>query len=82
MISNSSISHDMQLIRISSKLIKLEISIILGKQLLFKGTEDGTLKRDIVHYTDALIEVKLKRNSETTLFRLVGNFENVQITND
>jgi hypothetical protein len=50
--------------------------------VLFKGPEDGALQRDIIHYTDAIIEVKLKRNSVTRLFRLVGNFENVQITNE
>jgi hypothetical protein len=81
-VSSSSISPEKQHIRFSSKLIELEISIILGQQIIFKGPQDGALSRDIVHYTDAFIEVKLKRNSETTLFRLVGNFENMRVTND
>jgi len=81
-VSSSLVSPEKQLIRFSSKLIELEISIVLGGQVLFKGPEDGALRRDIVHYTDAFIEVKLKRNAETTVFRLVGNYENVQITND
>lgn len=81
-VSNSFVNPEKQLIHISSKLIELEISIVLGEQVLFKGPEDGALQRDIIHYTDAIIEVKLKRNSVTRLFRLVGNFENVQITNE
>lgn len=81
-VSSSFGSYEKQLIRFSSKLIELEISIVLGGQVLFKGPEDGALRRDIIHYTDAFIEVKLKRNAETTVFRLVGNYENVQITND
>lgn len=76
-VSCSFVSSKKQLIHISSKLIELEISIILGQQVLFKGPEDGALQRDIIHYTDAIIEVKLKRNSETRLFSLVGNFENI-----
>jgi tocopherol cyclase len=79
-VSNSSISPVKQLIRISSKLIELDISIILGQQIIFKGPEDGALRRDIVHFTDAFIEIKLKRNSETKKFSLVGNFENVRVT--
>lgn len=81
-VSSTFVGSEKQLIRFSSKLIELEISIVLGGQVLFKGPEDGALRRDIVHYTDAFMEVKLKRNAETTVFRLVGNYENVQITND
>jgi|GEM_PF-444271 len=81
-VSSSFVSSEKQVIHISSKLIELEISIVLGEQVLFKGPEDGALRRDIIHYTDALIEVKLKQNAGIRLFHLVGNFENVRITNE
>jgi tocopherol cyclase len=76
-VSISTISSQNQLIRISSTSIQLELSIALDQKILFKGPQDGILSREIVHHTDAVMDVSLSFGSQTRLFSLVGNYENI-----
>jgi hypothetical protein len=70
-------SPENQILRITSKAISLEISILYRKKVKFKGPKEGQLSRDIYHYTDALINVCLIQNQKTRLFQLIGNFEDI-----
>jgi tocopherol cyclase len=76
-VSISNISSHNQLIRISSTSIQLELLIALDQKILFKGPQDGVLSRDILHHTDARMDVSLTHGSHTRLFSLVGNYENI-----
>jgi hypothetical protein len=70
-------SNEQQTIRITSSTVEIEISIALAVRVKFKGPMDGTLSRDILHYTDALINLRVSQNGTTRTFRLIGNCENV-----
>jgi len=73
-------SNEQQTIRITSSTVEIEISIVLGVKVKFKGPMDGTLSRDILHYTDAVINLRVSQNGTTRTFRLIGNCENVGST--
>jgi len=76
-ISISYMSPEKQLIQILSKSVQLGISITLDQQVLFKGPQDGSLSRDILHYIDAHISVQLTQQGLTRSFQLIGNYENI-----
>jgi hypothetical protein len=71
------LSRNKQVIRITSKTILIEISITIGNKVIFKGPAEGKLSRDIIHFTDEVIDVSFIQNNKTRMFRLVGNFENI-----
>jgi tocopherol cyclase len=71
------LSRNKQVIRIASKTILIELSITVGNKVIFKGPAEGKLSRDIIHFTDEVIDVSLTQNNKTRLFQLVGNFENI-----
>ena len=67
-----------QIIRIESKSLKLDISINLGKNVILKGPTNGELSRDIIHHTDAVIDVNMIMENNIRQFRMVGNFEKIE----
>lgn len=60
---------------LKSKQIKLEIGFDASKKYMFKGPINGKLSRDILHHSDTQIELKIYQNSETKIYKLIGNFE-------
>ncbi len=76
-ISNLIFSDSNYEFRIISRKIQMDISIITRNKVLFKGPENGSLTRNILHHTDAIININLKEDNKIRVFQLVGNFENI-----
>jgi hypothetical protein len=66
-----------QMIRIESKSLILDISIKIGKNVILKGPTNGELSRDIIHHTDAIIDVNMIIDDKIRQFQMVGNFEKI-----
>lgn len=64
-------------IQISGRNIMMEIHISFQDKVIFKGPAEGNMSRDIIHHTDALIDVKLNVHGTLRTFQLVGNYENL-----
>lgn len=69
-----------QLIQISSKTIQLDILIMYGNKVMFKGPEEGNLSRDILHHSDALIDVTFTDQDKVRKYQMMGNFENIGVS--
>jgi hypothetical protein len=76
-ISNSILDETNHSIQLSGKNIKLEIHISFQEKVIFKGPTDGNMSRDIIHHTDAQIDVQLNLNGTKRSLQLVGNYENL-----
>ena len=63
---------------LKSKQIKLEIGFDAAKKYMFKGPFKGKLSRDILHHSDCQIELKIYQNSETKIYKLIGNIEMIK----
>jgi tocopherol cyclase len=77
-IRSEQVESNKQRIHIRSRELDLEITIITDQQVFLLGPEDGTLRRNIGHYADAQVELRITRGSETTKLNLVGNFEDMK----
>lgn len=66
-----------QIIRIESKSLKLDISIKIGKNVILKGPTNGELSRNIIHHADAIIDVNMIMDDKIRQFQMVGNFEKI-----
>ena len=76
-ISMAPLRKDHLSIYMRSKTLQLEIDIAIGQGVLFKGPNQGSLSKDILHHTDALIDVRLSWQDKKRQFRLVGNIEHI-----
>jgi hypothetical protein len=76
-VSILSSCKDKHEIRISSKTLQIEISITHNHKVRFKGPFNGKLSRDIIHFTDSIIQIRLSENNKSRMLQLVGNFENL-----
>jgi hypothetical protein len=76
-ISNSILDETNHSIQLSGKNITLEIHISFQEKVIFKGPTDGNMSRDIIHHTDARIQVMLNQHGSLQEFTLVGNYENL-----
>ena len=71
------LTHNNHVIRISSNKIHIDISITIQHKAILKGPEEGNLSRDILHHTDATIDVFITENEMTSMYRMIGNYENI-----
>jgi hypothetical protein len=76
-VSILSSCKDKHEIRIASKTLQMEISITHNNKVRFKGPFNGKLSRDIIHFPDSIIQIRLSENNKTRMLQLVGNFENL-----
>jgi hypothetical protein len=76
-VSILSSCKDKHEIRIASKTLQMEISITHNNNVRFKGPFNGKLSRDIIHFPDSIIQIRLSENNKTRMLQLVGNFENL-----
>jgi hypothetical protein len=61
----------------TSKTLQLNISITHKSKVQFKGPFNGKLSRDIIHFPDSIIKIRLTENSKIRMLHLIGNFENL-----
>jgi hypothetical protein len=54
----------------------MDISITHRSKVQFKGPFNGKLTRDIIHFPDSIIQIRLLENNKIHTFNLIGNFEN------
>jgi tocopherol cyclase len=71
------LTHNNHVIRISSNKIHIDISITIQYKAILKGPEEGNLSRDILHHTDATIDVFITENEMTSMYQMIGNYENI-----
>lgn len=71
------LTHNNHVIRISSNKIHIDISITIQYKAILKGPVGGNLSRDILHHTDATIDVFIIENEMTSMYRMIGNYENI-----
>jgi tocopherol cyclase len=76
-VSIISSRKDKHEIRIASKTLQIEISITHKNNVCFKGPFNGKLSRDIIHFPDSIIQIRLSENNKIRMLQLVGNFENL-----
>jgi hypothetical protein len=74
-IQNS--SKDKHEIQMTSKTLQLDISIIQRSKVQLKGPINGKLSRNIIHFPDSIIQIRLTENSKIRMLHLIGNFENL-----
>jgi len=55
----------------------MEIHISFQDRVIFKGPANGNMSRDIIHHTDAQIDVQLNLHGTKRSLQLVGNYENL-----
>ncbi len=70
-------SKDEHEIRLTSKTLQMEITIRHRSKVQFKGPSKGRLSRDIIHFPDAIIQIRLSENNKVRMLHLIGNFENL-----
>lgn len=70
-------SKDEHEIRLTSKTLEMGISITHRSNVQFKGPFNGTLSREIAHFPDAIIQIRLSENNKIRVLQLIGNFENL-----
>jgi tocopherol cyclase len=73
-LSSNKYKHE---IRITSKSLQMDISITHRSKVQFKGPFNGKLTRDIIHFPDSIIQIRLLENNKIHTFNLIGNFENL-----
>lgn len=76
-ITNSTYDEHNHLIRISGKKFMMEIHISFQDRVIFKGPANGNMSRDIIHHTDARIDVQLNLHGTKRSLQLVGNYEHI-----
>ena len=70
-------SEDKHEVQMTSNTLQLNISISHKSKVQFKGPFDGGLSRDIIHFPDSIIQIRLVENSKIRMLHLIGNFENL-----
>ncbi|HRE58805.1 MAG TPA: tocopherol cyclase family protein [Candidatus Kapabacteria bacterium] len=76
-VSHQMPSKDTYQILMRSKTIQIEISIVFGDNILFKGPQGGVLSSDIIHFPDTDVQIRFTENNKIRKFHLIGNFENI-----
>lgn len=71
------LTNNNHVIRIASNKIRIDISITIQHMALLKGPVKGNLSRDIIHHTDATMDVFINENDMTCMYRMIGNYENI-----
>ncbi|MFM7358030.1 MAG: tocopherol cyclase family protein [Sediminibacterium sp.] len=71
------LTQNNHVIRISSSTIRIDISITIQYKAILKGPVDGNLSRDIVHHTDATMDVFINEHEITSMYQMIGNYENI-----